>query len=91
MRRVLVAFALFVLIVWRTRYVSLGSICAAAFVPVWTALQHLFVAPVSDFVPVFTALCLVSTLIIAKHHENIKRLLAGTENRFGSSAKPAQI
>src|SRR4030095_3539302 len=40
---VLAAFALFVLIVWRTRYVSLGSICAAAFVPVWTALQHLFI------------------------------------------------
>jgi len=88
---VLAAFALFVLIMWRTRYVSLGSICAAAFVPVWTALQHLFIAPVSDFVPVVTALCATSVIIIAKHHENIKRLLAGTENRFGSPAKPAQI
>jgi acyl phosphate:glycerol-3-phosphate acyltransferase len=88
---VLAAFALFVLIVWRTRYISLGSICAAAFVPVWTALQHQFSVPVGDFVPVFIALCAVSALIIAKHHENIKRLLAGTENRFGAQAKPAQV
>jgi acyl phosphate:glycerol-3-phosphate acyltransferase len=86
---VLAAFVLFVLIVWRTRYVSLGSICAAAFVPVWTMLQHLFVAPVSDFMSVFAALCVVSAIIIAKHHENIKRLLAGTENKFAAQAKPA--
>ncbi len=86
---VLAAFALFVLIVWRTRYVSLGSICAAAFVPVWTALQHQFIAPVGAFVPVVTALCAASALIIAKHHENIRRLLAGTENKFGSQTKPA--
>jgi len=82
---------LFVLIMWRTRYVSLGSICAAAFVPVWTALQHLFIAPVSDFAPVVMALCATSAIIIARHRENIKRLLAGTENRFGSPAKPVQI
>lgn len=88
---VLAAFLLFALIVWRTRYVSLGSICAAAFVPMWTALQHLFIAPVSDFVPVLTALCAASAIIIAKHHENIRRLLAGTENRFGSQVKPSQI
>jgi glycerol-3-phosphate acyltransferase PlsY len=88
---VLAAFALFVLIVWRTRYVSLGSVCAAAFVPVWTAAQHLFITPVRDFVPVVTALCVVSSLVIAKHRENIKRLWAGTENRFGSRAKPSQI
>jgi acyl phosphate:glycerol-3-phosphate acyltransferase len=88
---VLAAFVLFVLIVWGTRYVSLGSICAAAFVPVWTALQHQFIAPVADFAPVFSALCAASAVIIAKHHENIKRLLAGTENKFGASAKPAQI
>lgn len=88
---VLAAFVLFVLIVWRTRYVSLGSICAAAFVPVWTALQHQFIAPMADFAPVFSALCAASAVIIAKHYENIRRLLAGTENKFGASAKPAQI
>jgi len=27
----------------------------------------------------------VSLIIVVKHHQNISRLLAGTENRFGGS------
>ena len=78
-------FALFILTVWVTRYVSLGSILAAAFVPGWTLIEHLLIRPVADFPAVFTSLCLVSGLIIAKHEENIRRLLAGTENKFGAA------
>src|SRR5215510_10015144 len=37
---VLAAFVVFALIVWQTRYVSLGSITAAAIVPLWTLIQH---------------------------------------------------
>ena len=81
---VLGAFAVFALLFWRTRYVSLGSICAAASIPLWTLLQHRFVAPVADLVPVLTALCVAAAIIIAKHSENIQRLLAGKENKFGS-------
>jgi len=32
-------------------------------------------------------MCLVSGLIVVKHHQNIGRLLAGTEYRFGSKKK----
>jgi glycerol-3-phosphate acyltransferase PlsY len=28
-------------------------------------------------------------LIIVKHHQNIRRLLSGTESRFGKSKRPA--
>jgi acyl phosphate:glycerol-3-phosphate acyltransferase len=80
---VLAASVVFLLIVWRTRYVSLGSIAAAICVPLWTAIQHLALSPIVDFEQVMTALCLVSGLIIWKHSENIKRLLAGTENKLG--------
>jgi acyl phosphate:glycerol-3-phosphate acyltransferase len=41
--------------------------------------------------PFFIAVqAIVAFLIIAKHHQNIRRLLSGTENRFGSrQGKPA--
>lgn len=80
---VLVALVVFVLIVWRTRYVSLGSICGAAVVPVAVMAQQFFISPLADFVPVVAALCAVSVLVIGKHSENIERLIAGTENKFG--------
>ncbi|MBI1766675.1 MAG: glycerol-3-phosphate 1-O-acyltransferase PlsY [Acidobacteria bacterium] len=82
---VLASFVVFALIVWRTRYVSLGSICAAASIPLWAWLQHQFWQPVPDFVPTLTALCVAAAIIIAKHAENIQRLLAGKENKFGAA------
>jgi glycerol-3-phosphate acyltransferase PlsY len=82
---VLLAVVLFVLIVWRTRYISLGSIGAAAFVPLAVVLLHNLRAPLPDFAPVVAALCASSAVIIAKHHENIQRLLAGKENKFGAA------
>jgi glycerol-3-phosphate acyltransferase PlsY len=80
---VLAASVIFVLTVWRTRYVSLGSIAAALCVPLWTAIQHMAISPIEGFGQVMTSLCLVSGLIIWKHSENIKRLIAGTENKLG--------
>jgi glycerol-3-phosphate acyltransferase PlsY len=82
---VLAAAAAFLVIVWRTRFVSLGSVAAAAFVPLWTLLIHVWVEPISDFAPIIAALGASSALIIAKHSENIKRLVAGTENKFGAA------
>ncbi len=82
---VLAAAIVFLLIVWRTRFVSLGSVTAAAVVPLWTAIQHAAISPVADFVPAMAAVCAASAVIIAKHHENIRRLLAGNENKFGAA------
>jgi glycerol-3-phosphate acyltransferase PlsY len=79
---VLASFLIFVLVVWKTRFISLGSITAAAFVPLWTLIQHAAISPVPDFTPTLTALCAASAVIVAKHSENIKRLMSGTENKF---------
>jgi glycerol-3-phosphate acyltransferase PlsY len=77
---VLIAMVPFFAIVAFTRYVSLGSILAAATFPValWWLERELFPAPA-------LALCVgVSLLVIVRHHQNIGRLLAGTESRFGA-------
>lgn len=80
-RAALVALAVFLLVVVLTRYVSLASILAAAVMPV----AGLMVAPVRS-PGVVAGFVFLSALVIVKHHGNIRRLLAGTESRFGSSA-----
>jgi acyl phosphate:glycerol-3-phosphate acyltransferase len=82
---VLAALAVFLVVVWRTRFVSLGSVLAAAFIPLWTWAMHLWVEPLGDFLPILAALCASSAVIIAKHGENIRRLMVGSENRFGAA------
>jgi glycerol-3-phosphate acyltransferase PlsY len=79
----LAALAVFIIVVWRTRYVSLGSIIAAAFLPLWVLLLNMWIESISDFAPIMAALCAVSAVIISKHAENIKRLMAGEENKIG--------
>src|SRR5579863_5099622 len=82
-KAVLIAAAVFVLIVAIFRYVSLGSIVAVAILPFASWIIDQFHAPPFGLVISSVA----SLLIIAKHHENIRRLLSGTESRLG--AKPA--
>lgn len=77
-KALLVALAVFILIVVTTRLVSLGSILAAIAFPV--AAYFMNHPDHRTLEPVF----LVSLIIIAKHHQNIRRLLAGNEHRFGS-------
>lgn len=78
---VIVAAVLFVLIVWRTRYVSLGSMIAAASIPVLVVLMH-FLWPSKVLIPVLAAACAGSMLIVFAHRQNIERLLSGTESKF---------
>ncbi len=77
-RAVLVSLALFVLLVVITRYVSLGSIVAAAVFPVaayWTY-------PAMRDALVISLIGLSALLIIVRHRANLQRLLAGNENRL---------
>ena len=73
------ALAIFILVVAITRYVSLGSILGAIAFPVAAYfIQN------ADWLSLLLAAG-VSLIVILKHHQNISRLLAGTENRFGGS------
>jgi glycerol-3-phosphate acyltransferase PlsY len=77
----LIAIAIFAIVFAISRYVSLASIIGTISFPIaaW------FTVPPQERSAFFIAVQLaVSLLIIAKHHENIRRLLNGTENRFGA-------
>ncbi len=73
------ALLLFLAIFLLTRYVSLSSIVAAALLPVLAAF---FVRARTPWA--IAAFLLIPLLVILKHHANIRRLLSGTESRFGS-------
>lgn len=79
---VVLAGVIFVLVVWRTRYVSLGSILAAVSIPLFVLLRNVFVQPVTAFMPIMSAAMAGAMLILFAHRENIGRLKNGTENRF---------
>ena len=73
---------LFLAIVLFTRYVSLGSVVAAATIPLFIWLQSVFVAPTADLRPLLTAAIVGAALIIFAHRGNIGRLAQGTENQI---------
>ncbi|HTB98508.1 MAG TPA: glycerol-3-phosphate 1-O-acyltransferase PlsY [Terracidiphilus sp.] len=77
----LAAITVFAIVLGLSRYVSLASILGSASFPLFA-----FFLVAGDKPPLFIAAqFIVAFLIIAKHHQNIRRLLAGTESRFGSS------
>jgi glycerol-3-phosphate acyltransferase PlsY len=75
----LCTLGVFIVIFALTRYVSLASIIAAAAFPIFGLY---FVSPRTPVV--IAGFIFIPALIIVKHHQNIRRLLSGTENRFGS-------
>ena len=72
---------LFLLVVIATRYVSLGSITAAAALPLIVLLLAYFY-PSPELGPVLAAALTGGALIIFMHRANIQRLLNGTESKF---------
>ena len=76
----LIALILLVGMIALTRYVSLGSITAAATAAVadWIA-----VASGHDIIPHAVFMTIGGAFVILAHHDNIQRLLHGTERKFG--------
>jgi glycerol-3-phosphate acyltransferase PlsY len=79
----LAAISIFIVVLAISRYVSLASILGAASFPV-LAWHFALGARPTFFIAVQVA---VALLIIAKHHQNIRRLLHGAESRFGSKSQ----
>lgn len=73
----LICLGFFAIIVTLTRYVSLGTICAAVF---FVAISFIPVFGNTFYFHIFA--CLMAFIIVFKHRENIRRLLSGTENKL---------
>lgn len=79
-RIALIALAVFLLVAALTRYVSLGSICAAlTFLVCLWLFYHNVCFEVLGAIP--------AGLLIFAHRSNIKRLFHGTENKFSLHRK----
>lgn len=80
----LAAISAFAVVLAASRYVSLSSIIGALSFPVfaWFLIPHGLAPPEQPLV--FAVQAAVALLIVAKHHQNIRRLFAGTEHRLGA-------
>ena len=81
-KSILCMVGIFVVIVAIFRYVSLGSVVAAALFPILAWGLH-------EYVEARELLLLVATslLIIWKHRQNLRRIAAGTESKLGVKAR----
>ena len=73
---VFIEFLLFAGVVWKWRYISLGSISCAMTIPVLIAFFR------SDSQAYFMLSVIIAALILYRHQSNISRLLQGTENKW---------
>jgi glycerol-3-phosphate acyltransferase PlsY len=72
----------FGVVAWLTRYASVGSIAGTTALPVVALLMR---API----PSTAAAAVSAALIVWKHRENVRRIVAGTERRMGARRKAA--
>jgi glycerol-3-phosphate acyltransferase PlsY len=81
-KAILVAIAIFLVITAAFRFVSFGSILAAAFLPLLAMVLGEARSPAQEVL-----IAAASLLIIVKHHQNIRRLMSGIEPKFHLKAK----
>jgi acyl phosphate:glycerol-3-phosphate acyltransferase len=80
----LAAFGVWVVVTFASRYVSLGSICAAVAFPLALVVSRARnQASLADDWPLVLCTTLLALMIIYRHRTNIKRLFNGTEQRIG--------
>ncbi|MEO6982105.1 MAG: glycerol-3-phosphate 1-O-acyltransferase PlsY [Edaphobacter sp.] len=77
-------FTVFLIVFAITRYVSLASIIGSASLPLFAMYFVRWRSPIA-----IAGFLFIPLLIIVKHNANIRRLIAGTENRFGAKKAAA--
>ncbi len=81
----LVTIAVFIVLFFATRYISVGSLGSAVTFPI-AYISFAFIKRWDPFGvqwPLLAFALVISGLVIVKHRGNIARLRAGTENRMG--------
>ncbi|HWP81761.1 MAG TPA: glycerol-3-phosphate 1-O-acyltransferase PlsY [Bacteroidota bacterium] len=82
-----VSVAIFVIVFYSWRYVSLASISAAVAFPTSLFVRHnIFAEDITSYRTLIVFALLVAILLIFSHRHNIKRLIEGTENRITSAS-----
>jgi len=81
----LITFAVWGIALWIWRYGSLASILAAIIFPVSLAILTFLLTEweLGQLWPLFIVAILMPLLVIARHAENIKRLMEGSEHKIG--------
>ncbi len=72
----LICVPTFIIVVWITRYISVGSISAAILAAILSFYFY------QDNILAICFFCVISLMVIYTHRANIKRLRAGNENKF---------
>lgn len=83
-RIALLCVLLFILMVWFTRYISVGSMSAGIF----AAILSLYFYTDNIFANLFFSA--IAVMVLYTHRANIKRLVAGNENKFSFNKKESK-
>ena len=80
----LVCFVFTILLIWLSKYISLGSMAMLTLFAILVSFQNL-----TNWVIIVWSF-LLAIMCIVRHRTNIQRLLAGTENRLGDKKKATE-
>jgi len=73
---VFIEFFVFLTVVWKWKFISLGSITCVITIPILVAFFR------SDSQAYFVLSVIIAALVIYRHQSNISRILQGTENKW---------
>ena len=82
----MICLLIFIGVVYKTRYVSLGSMIGAILLPIILLVQFFFLQ-VDIPIPMIVVSILLAFLIIITHRSNINRLIQGTESQLSFGKK----
>ncbi|HYB20349.1 MAG TPA: glycerol-3-phosphate 1-O-acyltransferase PlsY [Thermodesulfobacteriota bacterium] len=79
----ILSFLVFLAVVYKWRYISLGSLTATVTFPIFLAM----LSPYYIYIPFAV---IIGVFIFYRHRGNIERLLAGNESKFGAKKSSEQ-